>query len=62
MTMESMCNLDWEIIISYTVLVAKSVINQTDQRVRKKSTILVGLVIGKFFVGTIIGSGFYHED
>ena len=60
--MESMCNLDWEIIISYTVLVAKSVINQTDQRVRKKSTILVGLVIGKFFVGTIIGSGFYHED
>jgi len=40
MRMESMCNLDWEIIISHTILVAKSLINQTDQRVRK-STILV---------------------
>jgi len=30
MTMESMCNLDWEVIISHTDLVAKYLINQTD--------------------------------
>jgi hypothetical protein len=59
--MESMCNLDWEIIISYSF--GDEIPHKPNRsESQKKSTILVGFVTGKFFVGTIIGGVSYHED
>ena len=52
MTMESVCNLYCEVIISHTVLVAKSLINQTDQRLKKKNHDFGWISHGEVLCGT----------